>query len=81
MVEWETGKRWKPTEEGDMIVSRTARGISINSQTLSQICSQSDISACDCHAPCVTLRVLILPVHSGVAHSRSCLVCSRDTGG
>jgi hypothetical protein len=57
------GPRWsgkwvserRPTKDGE-IVGIAARGIPAWSQTLSQICSQCDISACDSHARCHTTR-------------------------
>jgi hypothetical protein len=80
MVKWEAGRRAEAAKEGE-IVGRAARGIPIDSQTLSQICSQSDTPVYDSYASCAMPRVLILQVHSGVMHLRSCLICSRDTGG
>jgi hypothetical protein len=38
MVKWKAGRRVKAAKEGEM-VNRATRGIPIDSQTLSQICS------------------------------------------
>jgi hypothetical protein len=69
---------WRGAKEGE-IVNRAARGIPIDSQTVSQICSQRDTPVRDSYVSSAILRVLILQVHSGVVHSRSCLVRSGDT--
>jgi hypothetical protein len=42
---------WRPTKDGEKF-GIAARGIPIRSQTLSQICGRSYISACDSHARC-----------------------------
>jgi hypothetical protein len=51
MVKWEAGRRVEAAKEGE-IVSRAARGIPIDNQTLSQICSQSDTPVHDSYASC-----------------------------
>jgi hypothetical protein len=80
MVKWEAGRRVELAKEGK-IVGRAARGIPIDSQTLSQICSQRDTPVCDGYVSSAILRVLILQVPLGVVHSRSCLVRSGDIRG
>ena len=58
MVKWEAGRRAGAAREGEM-VNRAARGIPIDSQTLSEICNQSDTPVYDSYASCAIPRVLL----------------------